>query len=388
MLIQFAAIGAVLPFVTLWLRDRGLVYSEISFILLACSAVMLVFPFLWGMLADRFVPLNRLFIVINLCGAGTLMFMLPQHTFVGLAVSFTCYSACMIPGFSLTNALSFHHLARPREQFGRLRAWGSVGWILPFLPIALWTALQPAAGLDFTLYLGIGLCGVMAVYSFWLPHTAPKARRTGTGAAAGPVYLPAVKRLVRDWNYLTVLLAMFLVSGSFTLLMYFSPPFLEDLGVSRPWIGPIQAIGVLAEVALFQIQPALIRRWNYTTVILTGCAALVLRHLLFVGVSNPWVLSASYLLAGVVIVFFNMGISVLVNAMAVAEVRATAQTLLAFFGLGLGPMFANWIAGRLAAHYANNLRPVFLFAAVLAALAAVLIAVRGRQLNRAGHVDA
>jgi hypothetical protein len=45
-------------------------------------------------------------------------------------------------------------------------------------------------------------------------------------------------------------------------------------------------------------------------------------------------------------------------------------------------MFANWMAGRLASQQGNNLRPVFLFAAGLAAVAAALIGVRGRQLDR------
>ena len=119
--------------------------------------------------------------------------------------------------------------------------------------------------------------------------------------------------------------------------------------------------------------------------ILAGSLALLVRQWLFVVVNDVWVLSISYVLAGVVIVFFNMGVSVLVNAMAGAEVRATAQTLVAFFGVGLGPMFANGVAGGLAARYPGNLRPVFLFAAILAGVAALLILLRGRHLNRAGH---
>jgi hypothetical protein len=48
-------------------------------------------------------------------------------------------------------------------------------------------------------------------------------------------------------------------------------------------------------------------------------------------------------------------------------------------------MFANWAAGHLAARAGNELRPVFLFAAALAALAGLLILSRGRKLNHAAH---
>ena len=56
MALQFAAGGAVIPFITLLLRDRGLDFAHVSQIFLASSASLLVFPFLWGMLADRWVP--------------------------------------------------------------------------------------------------------------------------------------------------------------------------------------------------------------------------------------------------------------------------------------------------------------------------------------------
>src|SRR5260221_183530 len=382
MAVQLGVGGAVIPFVTLLLRDRGLDFSQISQILAASSASLLIFPFLWGMLADRFVPLNRLFTLLNLLAFITLAIFASERNFIGLLVSFTLFGACLNPTFTLINALSFHHLPNPREQFGLLRAWGSLGWIVPFLPISLWMAHANQTRLDFVLYLGMGLCLAMVVMSFWLPHTPPGGRSTEERIAAHGTYLPAVKRLVRDPNYLVVLVSMFLVAGSYSLHMYYAPPFLEDMGVPRLWIGPIQGIGVGSEIIFFQYQPVLIRRWNYPAVVLIGCGALLARQLIYSLSASPWVLSLSYVLAGAVIVFYRMGVSVLVNAMAGPEVRATAQTLLVFAGSGLGPMFANWAGGRLASQFGNSLRPLFLFAAGLAALATLLIAVRARHLNR------
>jgi MFS family permease len=385
MVVQFAAGGAIIPFITLLLRDRGLDFGQISLVFSASSATLLVFPFLWGMLADKYLPLNRLFAILNLLACGALISMAFQTHFLGLLLGFTLFYACFNPTLTLINALSFHHLANPREQFGALRAWGSFGWILPFLPISLWLIRDQNPSFDFVLYLSMALCLAMAVLTFWLPHTPPGAAKTQPATGLKFTYGPAVKKLLLDWNYVAVLASFFLIAGSFSLLIFYSPPFLEDLGVPRPWIGPVQAIGVILEILLFRWQGVLIRRWNYTTVIVIGCLALVGRHLLYVFLNNPWILSFSYLLAGMVIVFYHTGVSVLVNTMARVQVRATAQTLLLLFGSGLGPMFANWAAGRLAMHYGGNLRPVFLLAAVMAGLAALLILIRGRHLNAAGN---
>jgi len=51
------------------------------------------------------------------------------------------------------------------------------------------------------------------------------------------------------------------------------------------------------------------------------------------------------------------------------------------FGSGLGPMLANWVAGHMAAQFHGDLRPVFLFAAVLGSLAGLLIFVRRHSLG-------
>jgi MFS family permease len=383
MAVQFAAGGAVIPFVSLVLRDRGLDFSRISLVFSAASATLLVSPFLWGMLADRYVPLNRLFIALNLLAGAALAIFAAQTEFLGCLLAYTFFFGFFNPTLTLINALSFHHFTNPREQFGIVRAWGSFGWIVPFLPISLWLMNPRHTGLNIVLYLGMGFCFAMAVLSFWLPHTPPGAGKRSLGTTAPRAYGPAVKKLLRDPNYVVVLVSMFLMSGSFSVLMYYSLPYLEDIGVPRVWLGAIQSIGVLCEIVFFLWQPALIRRWNYTTSILLGCVALLLRHLLFSTLDNAWILSASYLLAGGVIVFYYIGVSVLVNAMAAIEVRATAQTLLVLFGSGMGPMFANWMVGHVALP-GKSLRPVFLFAAALAGLATLLIAARGRQLNHAG----
>jgi len=386
MIVQFAAGGAVMPFVSLLLRDRGLEVSRISLIFAACSGTLLIFPFLWGMLADRYIPLNRLFTLLNLLGCVALAAFAAQTEFLGMLIAFTVFYACFHPTLTLINALAFHHLPNPRDQFSRLRAWGSVGWIVPFLPISLWMALTNGVGFEFTLFFGAGLCLAMAALTFWLPHTPPGALHQEIGAQPGS-YLPAVKRLLGDPNYITLLVSFFLMAGSYALLFFYSPPYLEDAGVPRPWIGPVQAIGVIWEIILFRGQPALLRRWNFATIMLVGCIALVLRHLVFALLDNPWVLSASYLLAGTAFVFYHTGTSVLVNAIAGPKVRATAQTLLVFFGSGMGTMAANWMAGRLTLSSGGRLGPLFLFAAGLAGLAALLVAIRGRQLNQAGHSE-
>ena len=55
------------------------------------------------------------------------------------------------------------------------------------------------------------------------------------------------------------------------------------------------------------------------------------------------------------------------------------------FGSGLGPMFANYCVGLIARGTNDNLRMIFLFAAVLSAVGSVVLFLSCRLLNSAAH---
>ena len=181
---------------------------------------------------------------------------------------------------------------------------------------------------------------------------------------------------------MTLLGAFFLVSGSFSFVVYYGPPYLQANGVPKAWIGPIQCIGVALEIALFPFLRVYIRRWGFVSSLVIGCFCLVLRHFLYYYFTSPWVLALSYLLAGMVIVFFHISVSILVNLIARQSVRATAQTLLVVFGSGIGPMLTNLVAGKLSENAGNSLRPVFGFGMLLALAALMLIIWRAPHLKK------
>ena len=387
MVLQFAAGGAIWPFVTLVMRDRGLSIQEMSRILSISSALLMVFPMVWGMLADRHLPLNRLFTILNL-GAGTaLMFFAFERTFWGVLVSFAAFHVLFNPTLTLINALCFHHVQNVHAEFGHLRSWGSLGWIIPFLPISLWLTLDERTSFEFVVYLAIALCFLMAAFSLRLPHTEPGSRQSSTGPCNRKPYGQAIRSLLTDSNFVAILISLFLVAGSFSLLTFYSPALLEDLGVPRPWIGPIQAIGVLFEIVLLRWQPYFLNRWTCASIILAGCLALVLRQFLFSTVDSFFILATSYLLAAVVIVCFHSTVAVLVNSLADLSIRSTAQSLTLMVNSGLGPMCANWLVSHFAGQSSNKLRMVFLLGTALAMAATVPIALRVKQLNAASRTQ-
>jgi MFS family permease len=386
MILQYAVGGAFLPFVTLFLKDQGLDYERLSWIHLTSAAVASTVPFFWGWAADRWVRLDLLIAFLHFAGGTALLFFASQSSFAGLLGTYALVFVFYPPTNALIAALAYHHLAAPERQFARLRLWGSVGWMLPLAPIFAWQVMRDSAvGLDltFTVRLAAVLELLAGVSALALPRTQPSSR-TAVRGAPGPSYRSALGALLRRPGFAVLLAVVFLLHSSFAALFHYSPPLLEASGCARKWVGPIQCIGVAVEVPFHLALPWVIRRFGHYGTIALGCATLVTRQIIYASPAPLWLLIASYVLAGACVAFYITAASISINALAERSVRATAQTLYALVGSGLGQMFGHEAFGWIASHSAWGLQGGFAFAAATGALGLLLLtlALRGR-----GHFE-
>jgi hypothetical protein len=331
--------------------------------------------------------LNRLFTVLNVLLVGFLLLFARQHSWAGLAATYMAFYCCYNPALVLLNPLSFYHINDPRTDFGSLRAWGSIGWMVPSAIIFALLAAKPDLDLTITVYVGAGTAALMFFASFLLPHTPIGITHTLETDDPRLSYGQAIRRLAGNPAYLILLVVYFLIASSFSIQAIYSPALLEEEGMLRKWIGPAQCVGVVLEIFLFYWQRSILHRLSYAHTILIGCLCMVARHFIFAGSNNLTLLVVSHLLTGLVIVFHHIGASLVVNAIAPKEVRSTAQTVLVLFGSGLGPMTANWCVSLIAKATDQNLRMVFLFAGLLAALGSAVIFLGARCVNRAAHAE-
>jgi PPP family 3-phenylpropionic acid transporter len=370
MVVQHAVGGAILPFVSLVLADRGLSVVEVSRVTAAMAAASCVFPFLWGWAADRVLSLNRLIPLLHLAGAAVLLAASGVWSFAGLAGCFALFSGLQQPTYALVSALVYHNLPAPARQFGRLRAWGSVGWMLPSVPVYLWLARTGTDDIGFVVYLAAGFQLLFVVLSPCFPHTPPPgrsaARRAAGEAPPGLRYSADLRLLVRSPGFVLLLVCSYFVVASFSIMLYFSAPRLEAGGIARRWIGLVLSLSVACEVPLFLVLPAVLRRFGYLPALLAGVVCALLRQVVFFRSSSTVVLVAGSLLLAPAVVFFLIASSLVANAVAPERVRATAQTCLALVA-GAGSVTGLLAGGAVAS--GGDLRPAFAFGAVAAGAA-------------------
>src|SRR5207248_9952454 len=140
MFLQYTAPGAVLPLFSLRMQELGFAPLPLAWACASQSLAALIGPLVVGQLADRWLPTARCLATCATC-SGVLLWILAGLTspwavfLVSLAFWLT-----MIPTLTLGITLTFAHLPDAARDFGRVRLWGTVGWVLPGWLLGYWFA--------------------------------------------------------------------------------------------------------------------------------------------------------------------------------------------------------------------------------------------------------
>ena len=370
MFLQYAIWGAWLPFLWSFLADhRGMDGSEIGNMFAFGAVGAIVGPILFGPLADRYVSTEKLLAASHLIGAVLVWRMaeIPSEQFWLYAL---LYGLFYMPTLSLTNSLAFAHLPDRERDFGKVRLWGTLGWIAVGLAMGHWLLHQhtpggasgeailaaQAAGKGDAFRLSGILGAAMAVFCLFLPKTPPagSAEKNPALAALGAV---------RFQPLLTLFLLAVPVSIIHQFYFVHTEPFLGVQQVAAPeWSkaifgaggGGVMTVGQMSETLVLGLVPLLIARGlSKKTLLGIGLVAYAARMALFAHVDAIPLPPALTLILGVALHGFCFGCFIFVSFMVVDEftnheVRASAQNLYNLVIVGIGVIVGSIIAGKIA----------------------------------------
>lgn len=362
MFLQYAVWGAWLPILGRYLSAHlHFTGGEIGLIAGTAGAVGAIFaPFIAGQLADRYFSAER-FIAISILIGGVIQFLLAsQTTFLSWLCFSIAYSIVYMPTIAISNSLAFSHLRDPEHQFPPIRLWGTIGWIAVswvFPMVWLQTGLEFQAVPPFLkgterpdvierLADAMRLSGILSViygvYCFALPHTPPKqsVEKIAFAKAFG---------LLRNPGLAVLTLAALPISIIHTIYFIQTPQFLPTLaGVRDADVQPAMSIGQFSEIFILAGLGFFLRRVGFKWVLVIGTLSYVLRYLIFsLGEPTPLVV-ASQALHGVCFSCFYAAAFIYVERIAPADVRHSAQTVFGIILLGLGPLLAGPVLGKIA----------------------------------------
>jgi PPP family 3-phenylpropionic acid transporter len=248
----------------------------------------------------------------------------------------SAYNAIM-PQFE---ALTLARLGTRRSLYGRIRVWGSVGFVCANLGFG---ALLQSLGYHWLVATLLPVFALL-VATTWINHDAPAI---ADQAAIGGFRQNVLPRL-RDRPLLIFLLTALLMQLSHGAFYVFLSLHLDRNGYAPQAIGALWAVGVVAEIAMFLVVPRVLRLASPRTIMALCFGVGAVR----------WTVTALLPQSVVAITLAQLGHAFTFAAFHSASIQAISQYfpgrsgvhgqgLLYGFGSGLGGVLGALLAGAL-----------------------------------------
>ncbi len=346
MFLEYVIWGSWLPLLALYLSDvLHFSGAEIGWVFATPAVACLVGLFAGGQAADRLISTERLLAICHAIGGVAMLALTWQRTFWPFFLLMLVHQLAFTPTLSLTNAIVFHHATDSRHDFGRIRMWGTIGWIAASWPFVV--ILAGRAGPDLhaalsSIFLVAGVASfALAAFSMTLPATPP-----ARGAAQGNAPLAAI-RLLAVPSLLVLFVVTFLDALVHQCYFQWTSPFLERAGLPTNWIMPAMSIGQIAEIVTMGMLGTVLARFGWRATMAVGIAAHAARFFVF-AIGDPlWLMVAINVVHGMCYAFFFAAVYIYVDEHFPQDARASAQGLFNLLILGLGPLAGSLLWGTL-----------------------------------------
>jgi PPP family 3-phenylpropionic acid transporter len=337
----FLFVGVGLPFWPVWLADKGITAAEIGILLSLSGWTKIVGNPLIAQIADRRGDLRAVLIAAAVASLATFALFGVTEGFWPFLVVTTISSIGISVLTPLSDSLTMRMVATHGIDYGRVRLWGSVSFILAGLA-AGWLIAGRSPSIVLALLLG---CLALTVLS---TVTLPAAR-----GPVGTVSLAAWLQLLRDRRLLLFILAAGFIQSSHAMLYGFGSLRWLEAGYSEDAVGLLWAIGVVAEVILFAFGAILVRQLGPVGLLLLGGVAGMLRWVLFALFTSLPVLVLIQLLHALTFAATHLAAVYFLVRQAPAGLAATAQGL--YGAIAWGGLFglAMLASGTLYAAFAG-----------------------------------
>ncbi|MBY5961774.1 MFS transporter [Marinobacter nauticus] len=263
----FALLGGLLPYWSLYLEGQGYSYLQIATLMATIQLTKIVAPSVWGYIGDRTGQRVRLVRFGAIFGSLFFAGVFLEPGFYGLLLVmlvFTFFWNAILP---LYEVITLRVLGKHRDKYGKVRLWGSVGFIGA---VALIGGLLELVEIQYLPWLLLPVFAGIAVSAFLVP--SERGERKQQSAPVG-----SLKAIVTHPAVIAFFAMNFLLQVSHGAYYTFFSIHLEQHGYGKLAIGLLWSLGVIAEIGLFLIMHRLSRRLSVRQVVLGALVLTMIR---------------------------------------------------------------------------------------------------------------
>ncbi|MFC1664439.1 MFS transporter [Pseudomonadota bacterium] len=356
----FAVVGVLVPYWGLYLQHRGFTAADIGTLTAIILCTKIVTPTLWAWVVDKSGRCMRVVRTATLLALLIFVFVLKVNSFVWLALVMLAFSFFWNACLPQMEATTMTFVASKNNAYGRIRLWGSVGFIVVVVGYGAWIDYQGPASV--ALAILILVAGV-----FLVTLTIPEA------SAAGQHRVPiSFMKILRRRQVIAFFLSVILMQASHAPFYAFFTIYLDQHHYSGALIGQLWAFGVICEIGVFLAVHKIFKHLSIRSVLLLSFLTAAIRWILL-GLypqSLP-VLIGTQAMHAITFGTFHAAAIQYVHEHFKGSHQHRGQALYGSFGFGLGGALGSLYSGYIWMWYGPQmmwmLAAAFAFSAFLAA---------------------
>ncbi len=336
--LHFFAFGSIVPIFSLYLL-RYLEFSggQVGVILAAGAISSIVSPMVSAFIADKLISSERLFALAHILGSVIMLALFFVSEYYLVFLLYFLWKACVGPTMGLADAIVFHHL-HDRKQYGRIRVWGTFGWIFAALFFGFFIMRQ-SGELAYGLLLSASVSIIVGLFTLTIPVT-----QVIKDEKPQLVPVASLKVLIRPQVLILVISTMMIFFAD-RFYFYGSSPYLKHIGFPEEFIMPYLSVGQILEIVAMLSLGWFMSRFRAKFILITGIFANIMRYVLLFYSNSK--LSALIAIAfhGIAYTFFFSAVFVFLDYQVDKNNRAGVHQLFRIIYLGFGTLFGNLAAG-------------------------------------------
>lgn len=246
----YGYVGILSPYVSLFFAGKGIPAAQIGVLMSLTQAMRIFGPNLWGWIADR--GQKRVFVLRLTALATVVSFsgMLFGQTFAEFFIIMLLVNAFASALAPVAEAHMLTEMRGDLTHYGKLRLWGSVGFILSVLVVG---SLLDWRGVQLMPWAALVMLALAFFASCGMQEAKPVAAHHHAGSARSLLKRPEVAAFF---------VSAFLMIAAHAALYVFYSLYLAQLGYSKTVIGLMWSLGVIAEIVFFFYQAPIFRRFG------------------------------------------------------------------------------------------------------------------------------
>ncbi|MFW1841487.1 MFS transporter [Acinetobacter pittii] len=353
----YSIVGTFMPYWNLYLQDEGFNYQEIGVLSSIAIVTRFFAPLVWGWIADKSgkrMLLVRIATWMESC-IWLAIFIVP-NTFQSVALLMLIFSFFQNAILAQFEGVTLFWLGDQKAKlYGKIRKWGSVGFIVGVFTIGAILEIVHISMLPILLLI---IASLAFIWSFTIrePDSAPTSQK----------YLEPLLPVLKRPTVAAFFAIEFILLFSHAPFYSFYSNFLRSLNFSTTEIGFLWAMGVFAEIFMFSIASKIFQRFSWRSLVIVCLLVTSIRWMLVAVFSHYFIgqLFAQCLHAFSFGLFHLIAMRVIFQNFSAGQ-QGRGQALYSTMW-GLGVAFGSVLAGHFWKTFSGEL--IFMYASVVVLL--------------------